>query len=639
MKTRGLFLVIFSLILFSAFVSATQIIVLNDSVEKAYSLEEVTVSGDLATNTLQIIGTGEVISGENVKVYLFGPSTDILIRDVIVNGNKTSVSFDSDGYYFLSEKGAFKFEGTLDVRTIGQIKLYSKGPMNKITFKLKNGYAVGGDIYGAYKKEIVIQRSEKAAMLVEGSFKFTYAERNTFRYVINYKAFGTSLGRYELDLPNGETISDVSGAYKWEQQGNKLILDLESDTATVVVSGLFNSQNLRVPLKEGRQNVLIESDPEKKITISSSAEEIDLSESTVSPSYSNARAFLASNKDVFTVEVKQLELMPSLAASVSYANNRVAVTDRGSIVGELTYQYANTGVDYITLDVDATPLYASTGSSSVKLTKDNKLMLSFPKTSYGNLDFVYFTTRNPIAPVDFIDIPLAESDLPISTATTEIYLPQNQFVLWVFGAQGGSELPSIEFVILFTAFVAGIGYALKKNIKFMIYYFIFAVGLFMLSSLVFVLFMLVSLIELARKNIKLQGGAIVSALIILAILGGLLFVFILIWQFGVFNVGQGTTYETKSLDISNEAAVPQFTGMERIGSGEGAITVPTKTGVLPVKLELPSLGKQIRVTNYLVTKENQQNIRILVIADYFKYIFYLLGIFALIKGARIYKRG
>jgi hypothetical protein len=638
MKTRGLFLVVFSLVLFSAFVSATQIIVLNDSVEKAYSLEEVTVSGDLATNTLRLEGTGEVISGENVKVYLFGPSTDILIRDVLVNGKKTSVSFDGEGYFFLSEKGAFTFYGALDVRTIGQIRLYSKGPMNKITFKLRNGYAVGGDVYGAYKKEIVIQRSEKAAMLIEGSFKFTYAERNTFRYIINYKAFGTSLGRYELDLPNGETISDVSGAYKWEQNGNKLILDLESDKATVSVSGLFNSQNLRVPLKEGRHNVLIESDPEKKITISTSAQEIDLTESTVSPSYSNARAFLASNRDNFNVLVKQLELTPSLAASVSYANNRVAVTEKGSIVGELTYQYANTGVDYITLDVDATPLYASTGSSSVKLTKDNKLLLSFPKTQHGNLDFVYFTTRNPIAPVDFIDVPLAESDLPISTATTEIYLPRNQFVLWVFGAQGGSELPSIEFALLFTAFVAGIGYALKKKIKFMIYYFIFAVGLFMLSPLVFVLFMLASLIELARKHVKLAGGTIISAVIILMILGGLFLGLILFWQLGVFNTGQAS-YSTKSLDISDEAAVPTFNGMERIGSGEGAITVPTKTGVLPVKLELPYMGKQIRVTNYLVTKENQQKIRILVIADYFKYVFYLLGIFALIKGGRMYKRG
>lgn len=637
MKIRGLFLAVLILVLFSAFVSATQIIVLNDTEEKVYALEEVVVSGDLATNTLRLEGSGEVISGENVKVYLFGPSSDILIRDVLVNGNKTPVSFDANGYYFLSGKGAFKFEGALDIRTIGQIRLYAKGPVNKISFKLKNGYAVEGEVYGAINKAIVVQRSEKTAMLVEGSFKFDYAERNTFQYVINYKAFGTSLGRYELDLPNGEIISDVSGAYKWEQNGNRLILDLESGAATVKVTGLFSSNNLRVPLKEGRHNVLIESDPEKKITISSSAEEIDLTQSTINPSYSNARAFLAAYKDTFNIEVKQLGLMPSLAASVRSADNRVAVTEKGSIVGELNYQYANTGVDYITLDVDATPLYASTQSGPVKLTKDNKLLLSFPKTQYGNLDFVYFTTRNPIAPIDFIDIPLAESDLPISTATTQIYLPQNLFILWVFGAQGGSELPSIEFAILFIAFVAGIGYALKKKIKFMLYYFIFSVGLFMLSPFVLVLFLLASLIELARKHIKMPGGALAGALIIIAVLGGLFFLFIVTWQLGVYNVGQGATYHSKSLDISNEEEIPQFSGMEKVGLGEGAITIPTKTGVLPVKLELPYMGKQIRVTNYLVTKENQQNIRILVIADYFKYLFYILAAFALIKGGRMYK--
>lgn len=641
MKNSSFILLVFALAALSGLNYATQIIVLNDTIEKAYGLNEIILSGDLSTNKLQFHGSGVVLSGEGVKVYLFGPSTDVLVSNLQVNSEPKAVSFDENGYFFVAGSGAFSYTGTMEIRTIGQIRLYIRGPANKVSFDLENGYSVDGDIYGAYKKEVIIQRAKAAPMLVDGSFRYTYAERDTFQYLINFKSFGSGLGNYVLDLPNNEVVSSVAGAVKWEQRGNALVLDLESDSAYLIIDGLFNSNDIRVPLKEGRQHVLIESDPEKKITVSTNAQETDLKESTISPRYSNARAFLASRNEPLSVQVQQLGILPSLAASVSYATNRIAVSETGSILGELTYQYSNTGVDYIALDAPGTPLYAGTDGSAVKLTKDQgKLLLSFPKGENRNLDYVYFTTQAPIKPIDIIEIPLAKSDIPITTATTSIYLPSEYIVLQTFGAKGGDELPGIEMVIMFLVVVGIIGYSLKSDKKFLVYYTLLSIGILSFNAPLFIFFLILSTIWILKRHLSKNHNilGIIAGAVILILVIGAAFV-------GLFIVGQSGSMQTKSLSyesdyahVTNEAALPQMTGMDIIGRGEGAISVPTRQGVLPVKLELPYLGKEITVTNHLVTKEKQLSLKILVIADYFKYLLYLIAALAAVKAYRIYKK-
>jgi hypothetical protein len=641
MKNTSFILLVFAVAALSCMNYATQIIVLNDTAEKAYGLNEIVLTGDLTQNKLQFRGTGEVISGENVNVYLFGPSADVLVSNLQVDTAPKTVSFDENGYFFIADKGAFSYAGTLEIRTIGQIRLYIRGPANKVSFKLENGYSIDGDLYGAYKREAVIQRAKAAPMLVDGSFRYAYAERDTFQYLISFKSFGSGLGNYVLDLPNNEVVSSVQGAVKWEQQGNTLVLDLESDSATLIIDGLFNSNDIRVPLKEGRQHVLVESDPEKKITISTGAQETDLKESTISPRFSNARAFLASRNEPISVQVQQLGILPSLAASVGYATNRIAVTETGSILGELTYQYSNTGVDYIALDAPGTPLYAGTDGSAVKLTKDQgKLFLTFPKGENRNLDYVYFTTQAPIKPIDIIEIPLAKSDLPITTATTSIYLPQEYIVLQTFGAKGGSELPGIEMVIMFLVVVGIIGYSLKSDKKFLLCYVLLCAGLVSFNAPLFIFFLILSTIWILKRHLSKNHnilGIIAGAVILILVIGAAIV--------GLFIVGQSGSMQTKSLSydsdyahVTNEAALPQMRGMDVIGEGAGAISVPTRQGVLPVKLELPYLGKEISVTNHLVTKEKQLSLKILVIADYFKYLLYLIAALAAVNAYRIYRK-
>ena len=611
-----------------------------------YSLGNVVISGDLKTNNLDIKGAGEILSGENVKVYLFGPATDVLVKDVYVDGGKAPVSFDEKGYYFIVAEGKFGFNGKLLIRKPGQIQISVAGPMNDLSFKLGNGYAVDGDRFGLLNERILIQRAAKTAMIVDGAFRFTYAERDQFLYQVNFKSFGKGLGGYTLDLLNGEKVSSVTGVEKWDQKDNKLVLELSGNTASVTVRGFFSSTRLQAPLREDRHHVIVESDPEKKISVSTTATEIDLSESKIAPQYPNARVFLASRQDVFTVSVKMLDLLPSLAAAVKYASNTIAVTEKGQILGELNYNYANTGVDYIEVDTPGNPLYAATQQGPVKLTSEGKLLLALPKTTYGTLDVVYFATRSKIKPVDFISIPLAKTDLPISRATTNIYLPKELFVLETFGARGGSELPSLDTIILYCILMLALGWFLVKDKKFTVYYLVASIGVLVFSGKLFLAFIAISLGIISKRVLsqrqvgKFVGGAIaVIAVVVLVAVS-----FVVVWQLGVFNMG-GTTAGSQVREygadyaVLEEAEAPSFKSVQKIGGDDAAaITVPVKKGVYPVKLEIPSLGKTVSVTNHLVTKENQVELKVLVVASYFKYLIYAVSVWAASVGYMVCKK-
>jgi len=646
MKAKALLPVLFVL-LFSASASAEKIIIINESEQHVFALDDVLLSGNLGANRLSIVGSGEVIAGENVKVYLFGPASDVLVTNLLVNNRPTTVSFDKRGYYFVADEGVFNLEGTLEVRTIGQLRLRVPGPLNHLHFRLKNGYAVGGDRFGLYDSEVVVQRVEKVAMLTTGAFKYTFAERDTFYYKIDFKSFGSTLGGYTIDLRNGETVQSVSGALKWEQKGNKLVLELEGESRSVTVSGSFSSTNLRIPLSEGRHHVLVESDPEKKITITTGAREVDVSESPLHPTYGNARAFLASYYDTISVSVKKLGLLPSLAASVRSASNKIAITSAGSIVGEVVYSYANTGVDYLEVDAPGTPLYASTGYKAVKLTKEDKLFLALPKTSRGSLDVVYFTTRGKLKPFDVIDVPLAKTDLPISQASTSIFLPSNIFVLETLGVKGGSELPTAEAAILFVVIVGGIGLLVRKQKRFALYYIILSLGTLALNSQLFLLLQAAAIFLALKQRLEkspaakyLAVGVAAVAIIAIVLIAGLG----LISQVGIFSLGGASRsvaydkYAGEAVLMEQAVPAPAMKGMQRVGTGDAAITVPTREGVLPVKLEIPRMGKSITVTNHLVTKEKPVKLTLIVCASWLKYILYLAALFAALGCARMIKK-
>lgn len=623
-------------------VSGEKIIIINETDEHFYSLESVLVKGDLAENALHLSGNGQVLSGQDVRVYLFGSPQDVLIEGLVVDGVSSRVSFDESGYFFIVSNGSFSFSANMLVRTPGQVNLRVPGPLNNLEFDIENGYPIGGPLYGLYDDTVVIQRSRKAQMLVSGAFKYSYAQRNSFVYQVDYKAYGQSLGRAELLLRNGESVFGVSGVKDHSVQGDRLVLELTGDSAHVVVSGTFSSSRLRIPLQEGRHHVLIESDPEKKIEVSTTAKELDLSESPLSPSYTNGRVFLASENDYFNVGVKNLETYDSLAASVKHASNRIAITGKGSVLGELTYQYANTGVDYIEIDAPGTPLYASTGNRPIKLTREENLLLSLPKSSSGSLDMIYFTSLEPLGIFEKIEVPVANTLLPVTQAVTQIYLPPDVWVLETLGARGGSELPSVQSVLVFIVLFGGLGYLMSGRQSFAGFYSIYSAALMSFDSRLFALSIVGSLILTLKRHVGRDSFRMMftgaAGIIILVIIVGVFFG--LVSQFGVFSMGSTRSVAMVESDyaVMEEMEAPRAMqkSMAVLGRGEGSISAPTRKGVLPVKLELPRLGKTITVTNHLVTKEDPVKLSVILVSSKLRYLVYLVGALCFLQCRRLY---
>ncbi|MFH0862211.1 MAG: hypothetical protein V1875_04195 [Candidatus Altiarchaeota archaeon] len=628
--------VLFLLLWVLAGQSSAEVIIVNETKPSFYAVSQMELRGDMETNKLVLTGSGQVITGEKSKVYLLGRASDMLIENLKVNGRDVTVSFDDKGYFMVLDEGDFTFQGDLLIRTAGQVRIYVPGPVNALKFALKHGYAIRGDQYGLLADEVLIQRSEKVAMLSEGSFRYTFAEKNSFQYQIRYRSFGSSLGQTSLELRNGENVLSVSGDRDHSISGNRLIIDLEGDQASVVVTGTFSSNRLTVPVDEGRHHVLVESDPQKRLDIVTSAEEIDLKQSTITPSYSNARVFLAGKDTPIDASITDLQTYPSLAAAVRYATNRIAITEKGSMLAELHYDYDNTGEDYITIDAPGTPLYAATGyRDAVKLTKfDDKLFLSFPKVKGGSLDMIYFDTRNPLLPIDYIVLPIANTNLTITTAQTQVILPEDYVVLWTFGAKGGNELPSLEALFIFTLIFGGLGYMMRQKVGFSIMYLIFCAGLYYFSWMLLLISAMASIAFLVRK--QLSGVSMryalvaVGALILISLAAA---VFIGLLSMGISS--SGTSARQASMVDSNYASVDKAEmapimgkSMEVMGSGPGSINMPVKEGVLPVRLELPQLGKTITVTSYVVSQNNPLKISVLIVAGWFRYLLYAVSLFA-----------
>ena len=126
---------------------------------------------------------------------------------------------------------------------------------------------------------------------------------------------------------------------------------------------------------------------------------------------------------------------------------------------------------------------------------------------------------------------------------------------------------------------------------------------------------------------------------------GILFVvaLVVVWQLGVFNMGGASYAATREYgadyaNVEKAASAPSFRDVVQLGGrDEGGITVPVRKGVYPVKLEIPSLGKTISVTNYLVTKENPIELKVLVVASYLRFILYAVSAWACMMGYRAYK--
>ncbi len=593
--------------------------------EDIYSINNLVISGDLSSNILSFQGSGNVLNGENVKIYLLGSINDIAITQLKINGVNAPVSFDERGYFFMADS-SFDFSGSFSILSLGQLSLSIPGPVKELSFDLDNGYVVGASTkYSQLNNVIIIQRQEVEQVLVSGDFHYIFDElKNDFVYEIDFNSLGDSLSSYTVLLKNSEKIISVSGVLDYNLIGNELILELSGSKAHVLISGTFNSSILRLPLNEGVHDVLIESHPEKKLSIMANADIIDLSESSVTPKYYNSQAFLADSLDYFYIDLQDLTLLPSLTFSVRTAQNKVAISEKGTILGQLNYNYANSGEEYIQLSVPGTPLYSATSRNSIMLTKENdSLFLAIPKTNYGSLDVTYLTQSQPLNVFSIATIPLINSSMPISEMSTSVYLPEKYFVLWTFGANygQGTEIPSATNIIIFISITLILGFLLNKKKSFIIQYVIIMLGISFLDLGLLALAYIASCVLIIKNRINKKNYlkySIIGAVILAAI-----FITYLVLNSNIFSSSLGDYSYAGSVESSSQA--PDFEGIDKSRDEVGGITITTEEGVLPVDFEIPRMGKTVQLTTSLVTLENQVNYSMVLVNSDLKYLFAIIS--------------
>jgi hypothetical protein len=594
--------------------------------EDIYSINTMVISGDLANNVLSFRGSGNVLNGENVKVYLLGPISDIVITELKVNGLNAPVSFDGNGYFFMADS-SFDFSGSFSILSLGQLSLSIPGPVKELSFELVNGYVVGASKrYSQLNNIIIIQRQEVEQVLVSGDFHYIFDElRNDFVYEIDFNSLGDSLSSYTLLLKNAENIQSVVGVLDYNLIGNELILELIGSEAHVLIYGTFNSSFLRLPINEGVHNVLIESHPEKKLSISTNAEVIDLSESSIAPKYYNSQSFLADYSDYFSINLEDLTLLPSLTFSVRNAQNKVAISEKGTILGQLSYNYANSGEEYIKLSVPGTPLYSAINRNSVMLTQENdSLFLAIPKTNYGTLDVTYLTQDSPLSIFSIINIPIINSSMPISEMSTRVYLPEKYFVLWTFGADygQGTEIPSAISIVIFISVTIILGFLLNKNKSFIIQYMIIMLGISFLDLGLLAAAYLASCVLIIKNRVNKKDYlkySIIGAVALVAI-----FIVYLVFNSSLFSSSLGDYSYSGSVESSSQA--PIFEGIDKVsGNQVGGITITTEKGVMPVDFSIPRMGKTVQLTTNLVTLENKVSYSMILINSDLKYLFAIIS--------------
>ncbi len=628
-----------------------KILIINETYEfSPYGISSFTVKGDMSKGELSFSLHGYALGEGKSKVYILGPASKVLVKDVKVNGKSARVFFDSLGYYFVSEEQEFSATGKIVLRGGTSTSVIFPGPINRLKFELENGYAVGGQEYfGVVNRSITLQKSfYRHVVTAEGSAKYTWESDVSFVYRIEITSFGGTIGRYVLYLRNGEMVSSVSitgeggsGTENWQISGNSLILDLPFEKATVVIYGKLScgaceSITIKNPLSTVTK-VLLEAEPEKELSISTAAQELDISESPFPAKYLNGRVFLLHESDIISVTVKELEKLPSLAAAIDRASYKMALTQDGAWLVETRYRYKNSGLEYIEINVPGTPLYAEASGKILRLTvKNDKLYLAFPKSFYSNsLAFLYFASRSSIKPLDVIELPLPSTEIPQTTATASVYIPRDYYVLATFGGDKiYSELPSPEFLLVFAVVVAIFALMFTRNKKEIALYYVVSACAYMFSSTLFFFWLGFTALPFVKRNLpKGFGKAALKVVLVIIGIGAIILAIIGFFSIlaGAKYVTAGAVYEKKIERIGEIAPLMEKASVQIGEKGGGKITVQLKKGVKPVKMEIPTTGKLVTITKTLVSVERPFNAYILVVTEWVKYIFYILGLFALYR--------
>ncbi len=579
--------------------------------KNCFVLSSMTLHGTVG-EPLSFVLKGAVLASGAVTIPLFGPSAQVRIGALSLDGAAPTIGFENDQYFALiGGPRAFELRGTL---TLGEGEMLTiAGPLVSLDAKLDHGRIVEGESLSGLSSttlhfdpmtpESQSEAESKTPKVFRLSRAVRFGKETGFVYRL-VMSQGKELGTVQLPLHLGEKVREVSGAPGWTVEGKALLLPVAGRDADVTISGVLSPDSardgMRVFAPDERSAYewwLVESDPDLRVELGGEGKLVDNGQSPIPPTLPTARTFLVQRGERLEVTATSLVRGEVLAAVARTERRFVSVTPSGEVIGDESITYDNNGLDHLTVVPAGQPIYASTDSQPGRIlhTRAGSREMLVPLLGGVHVLRVQTLSQQRVWPLLGV-LSFPASDHPLTTGSVEVTvgLPGDVFPLAMLGGDhAGLALARGDLVaVVLGALFACFAFRTRRTRALGA---VATAGLWFISKEVFVLasaaLFFAGALFLATRFFR--GNRLLGA-------GAAAF---LVAMFGARATLQGDPTE----DATHGILVPSPTlpqpESNRAASSSASAPLDMKAGVTPVSLSTPSSERYARASRQLVTSQ------------------------------------
>ncbi|UQA62265.1 hypothetical protein [Polyangium aurulentum] len=339
--------------------------------DHCYVLERLRLTGAVGDGPLEFELVGRVLANEPVAVPLFGPPKDVRLEGVTENDKEAAIGFDGDHYFLHTGAKRFVLRGKIHLGS--DLALVVPGPLNTLEGDVSSGAVVEGSrLSGLVATTIHLSREgkgEKAAgpTVFQLSRAVRVGREISFEYRLVMRS-GADLGVVRLPLTMEEKVLDVTGASGFRVENGELVLSTSGRTAEMTITGTLPKLGAFAPdSRSSYEWLLVESDPEHRVTVTGDARQVDSAESPIPRAQATSRLFLVQKGQRMEASVTPLVGVEALSAVVRSHRRTMVVTPRGDLVSDDSLLYENNGIDYLAYAPSGRPIFLATGGKAERI--------------------------------------------------------------------------------------------------------------------------------------------------------------------------------------------------------------------------------------------------------------------------------
>jgi hypothetical protein len=562
--------------------------------------------GDAMSFELQ----GTLLFSGPAKVPLFGPSNQVRLDELTINGATPIVGFEEDHYYVLTAARSFTVRGKITLANDQMLAVV--GPLVSLDAKLTRGRLVEGEHLSGVlattlhfdpmtpESQSVAESKTPKVFRLSHSVRIGKENRFVFRLVMSQ---ATEIGTVHLPLSYGEKVEEVSGAPGWSSSAKELLLPVTGTAADLTITGAFADSAVKDGLRSfgtddrsAYEWWLVESDPDYRVEMGGEAKLVENSQSPIPATLPTARTYLVQRGQHLEVDARSLVRGEVLAAVARTERRFVSVTARGEVIGDETIAYDNNGLDHLTFTPSGQPMYLSTDGQPGRIlhTQAGSAEMLVPLEVGGHKLRVQTISETHLSPlVGLLSIPTSDYPLTTSVVDVTLGLPADVYPIGLFGGDSARwAVARADWVaVLIGISLAWFGFRARRT---RVLGSLVTVGLWFVSREAFVLAAAVlffaGLAFLASRF--LRGNALLGASAVALIVS----------MFGARWALLGDAADAPKRELFVEAPpLPQPESPRPEGRPGSAMDI--KTGATPVSLSMPSSERYVQTSRQLVTSK------------------------------------